>query len=66
MDRRVSYDVRIWKTRTVKRANGRKYQVRWTVAGKVHYATFGTKALADSHEAKLRTGARKRVRRSTS
>ena len=32
--------------------------MRWTVAGKVRYATFGTKALADSHEAKLRTAAR--------
>ena len=56
--RRLTYDVRIWKTRIVNGAKGRTYQVRWTVAGKVHYATFGTKALADSHEAKLRTAAR--------
>src|SRR6266568_1271449 len=56
--RRLSYDVRIWKTRVVKGARGRAYQVRWTVAGKVHYATFGTKALADSHEAKIKTAAR--------
>ena len=56
--RRLTYDVRIWKTRTVNGAKGRTYQVRWTVAGKVRYATFGTKALADSHEAKLRTAAR--------
>ena len=32
--------------------------MRWTVAGKVRYATFGNKALADSHEAKIRTAAR--------
>jgi len=56
--RRLSYDVRIWKTRTVKGATGRRYQVRWTVAGKVQYATFANKALADSHEAKLKTAAR--------
>lgn len=56
--RRLSYDVRIWKTRVVNGARGRSYQVRWTVAGKVEYATFATKALADSHEAKLRTAAR--------
>ena len=47
--------MRIWKTRLVKGAKGRSYQVRWTVAGKVRYATFATKALADSHEAKLKT-----------
>lgn len=56
--RQLSYDVRIWKMRPVKGAKGRTYQVRWTVAGKVRYATFATKALADSHEAKLRTAAR--------
>src|ERR1017187_1398786 len=56
--RRLSYDVRIWKTRVVNGARGRSYQVRWNVAGKVRYATFGTKALADSHESKLRTAAR--------
>ena len=56
--RRLTYDVRIWKTRIVNGAKGLTYQVRWTVAGKVRYATFGTKALADSHEAKLRTAAR--------
>jgi integrase len=56
--RRLSYDVRIWKTRVVNGARGRSYQVRWNVAGKVQYATFATKALADSHESKLRTAAR--------
>jgi hypothetical protein len=56
--RQLSYDVRIWKTRPVKGAKGRTYQARWTVAGKVRYATFATKALADSHEAKLKTAAR--------
>jgi integrase len=56
--RQLTYDVRIWKTRIVKGAKGRRYQVRWTVAGKVRYATLGTKALADSQEAKLRTAAR--------
>lgn len=56
--RRLTYDVRIWKTRIVNGAKGRTYQVRWTVAGKVRYATFGTKALAGSHEAKLKTAAR--------
>ncbi|HUZ50903.1 MAG TPA: tyrosine-type recombinase/integrase [Streptosporangiaceae bacterium] len=44
--------------RTVKGAKGRKYQVRWTVAGEAHYATFATKALADGHEAKLRTASK--------
>ncbi|HYT87423.1 MAG TPA: tyrosine-type recombinase/integrase [Gemmataceae bacterium] len=56
--RRITYDVRIWKTRTLKGARGRSYQVRWTVAGKIHYATFATKALADSKEAQLKTAAR--------
>jgi integrase len=56
--RQVSYDVRLWSTRTVKSAKGRKYQLRWTVAGQTHYATFATKALADGHEAKLRTAAK--------
>jgi integrase len=56
--RQLSYDVRIWKTRPVKGAKGRAYQVRWTVAGKVRYATLATKALADSHEAKIKTAAR--------
>jgi integrase len=32
--------------------------VRWTVAGKVRYVTFATKALADSHGAKLKIAAR--------
>lgn len=54
----LSYDVRVWTTRTVMGAKGRTYQVRWTVAGKVRYVTFATKALAESHEAKLRTAAR--------
>jgi len=56
--RRLTYDVRIWTTRIVKGARGRSYQVRWTVAGKVCYATFGNKALAESHESKIRTAAR--------
>lgn len=56
--RQLSYEVRIWKMRPVNGAKGRRYQVRWTVAGRVRYATFGTKALADSHEAKLKTAAR--------
>jgi integrase len=56
--RYLTYDVRVWKTRVVKGAHGRAYQVRWTVAGKVRYATFGNKALADSHEAKIKTAAR--------
>jgi hypothetical protein len=53
--RQLTYDARIWKTRIVNGAKGRRYQVRWIVAGKVRYATFETKALADSHEAKLKT-----------
>jgi hypothetical protein len=56
--RQLSYDVRIWKIRLVNGAKGRTYQVRWTVAGKIHYSTFATKALADSHQAKLKTAAR--------
>src|ERR1700747_3523395 len=56
--RQLTYDVRIWTTRIVKGAKGRRYQVRWTVAGKVRYVTLETKALADSHEAKLKTAAR--------
>jgi integrase len=56
--RRLAYDVRIWKIRPVNGAKGRRYQVRWTVAGKVHYSTFATKALADSHQAKLKTATR--------
>ena len=56
--RQLSYDVRIWKTRLVNGAKGRRYQVRWTVSGEIHYSTFATKALADSHQAKLKTAAR--------
>jgi len=56
--RQLTYDVRIWKTRPVNGARGRAYQVRWTVAGKVRYATFATKALADSQEAKIRSAPR--------
>jgi integrase len=56
--RRVSYDVRLWSIRTVKGAKGRKYQVRWAIDGKMNYATFATKALAEGHEAKLRTASR--------
>jgi hypothetical protein len=56
--RQITYDVRIWTTRVINGARGRSYQVRWNVAGKVHYATFATKALAESNEAKLRTAAR--------
>lgn len=56
--RLLTYDVRIWKTRVVNGAKGRAYQARWTVAGKVRYTTFPTRALANSHEAKLRTAAR--------
>lgn len=55
--RRVIYDVRIWKSRVVVGTKGRAYQVRWTVARREHAATFRTKALADSHEAKLRIAA---------
>jgi integrase len=54
----VSYDVRLWSTRIVKGGKGRRYQVRWTVAGEVHYATFATRALADGHEAKMRTASK--------
>jgi hypothetical protein len=54
----LSYDVRVWNIRLVNGAKGRRYQVRWTVAGEVHYSTFATKALADSHRAKLKTAAR--------
>ena len=56
--RQLTYDVRIWKTRIIKGAFGRAYQVRWIVGGKVRYATFGNKALADSHESKIRTASR--------
>lgn len=56
--RRLSYDVRVWTIRIVNGAKGRRYQVRWTVAGEIHYSTFATKALADSHQAKLKTAAR--------
>lgn len=56
--RQLTYDVRIWKMRTVKGAKGTSYQVRWNVAGKVRYETFATKGLAESHESKLRTATR--------
>src|ERR1022692_2196761 len=57
--RRLTYDVRIWTTRTVSGARGRSYPVRWSAGGKVRYATFATRALAGSHEARLKTAARK-------
>jgi integrase len=56
--RRLTYDVHIWTTRVVNGARGRAHQVRWTVAGKVRYASFGNKALASSHEAKIKTAVR--------
>jgi integrase len=56
--RQLTYDVRIWKTRVVKGAKRTSYQVRWNVAGKVWYETFQTRALADSHESKLKVAAR--------
>ncbi len=56
--RLLTYDVRIWKMRAVTGAKGNSYQVRWKVAGKVWYETFGTKALGDSYESKLRVAAR--------
>jgi hypothetical protein len=43
--RQLTYDVRTWTTRVVNGARGRTYQVRWTVAGKIRYATFKNKAL---------------------
>ncbi len=56
--RQLTYDVRVWTIRTVTGARGRTYQVRWKVAGKIHYATFAKRALAETHEAKLRIAAR--------
>ncbi|WP_395111595.1 tyrosine-type recombinase/integrase [Actinomadura sp. SCN-SB] len=53
----MSYDVRIWGIRKRSSKQGNRYQVRWTVAGEVKFATFVKVGLAKSHRAKLLTAA---------
>jgi integrase len=54
----LTYDVRVWGIRKIPAAQGKmKHQVRWIVAGKVRYQTFDGSALANGHQAKLRTAA---------
>ncbi|GGZ24172.1 tyrosine-type recombinase/integrase [Streptomyces poonensis] len=52
-----SYNVRIWGIRR-RDSKAAPFQVRWTVAGKVHQQPFATKTLADARRAKLLTAAR--------
>jgi len=57
--RRTSYDVRFWKIRVRPGKRKTMHSIRWTVAGKEFHQTYGTKALAESRIAELRTAARK-------
>ncbi|MEU5158569.1 site-specific integrase [Streptomyces sp. NPDC020875] len=52
-----SYNVRIWGIRR-RASKSAPFQVRWTVAGKVHQAPFATKTLADARRAQLLTASR--------
>lgn len=53
-----SFDVRIWKTETRKRAKVTTYRQRWVVAGEVFTEHFTTAKLADSFRSSLVTAAR--------
>ncbi|MEU9185392.1 site-specific integrase [Streptomyces sp. NPDC048484] len=52
-----SYNVRVWG---IRRRNSKTapFQVRWTVASKVHQEPFATKTLADARRSQLVTAAR--------
>lgn len=52
-------DVRIWSIRHDPRNKKASYQLRWKVGAEPFSQTFRTKALADSHRAKLLRAARK-------
>lgn len=54
----TSFDVRVWKTRALSGARGKKYQVRWTVQGGSHARTFATAKLAESFRSGLVTAGR--------
>ncbi len=54
----LSVDVRVWKVGKV-RSKRAPYQVRWTVAGRVHSASFPTVALAESRRSELWQAMRK-------
>ncbi|WP_051451357.1 tyrosine-type recombinase/integrase [Actinospica robiniae] len=49
----ISFTVRIWNIRPLKRATKTTYQVRWVVGPENHTKTFATKALAESYRATL-------------
>jgi integrase len=51
--------VRFWKIRVRPGKRKTMYSIRWTVAGEEFHQTYGTKALAESRLAELRTSARK-------
>ncbi len=49
----LSYRVRVWEIRTYERRDGRSFQVRWTVDGRVHHEAFRYLGLARSFQARL-------------
>ena len=55
----TSYDVRVWKTETVRGARGNSFKVRWAVAGRRRKQSFRSAALADSFRSELVAAARK-------
>lgn len=55
----ATYDVRVWKTETVRGARGNSYKVRWAVAGRRRKRSFRSAALADSFRSELIAAARR-------
>ena len=55
----TSYDVRVWKTETVRGARGNSFKVRWAVAGRRWKQSFRSAALADRFRSELVGAARK-------
>src|SRR5690348_16747474 len=49
----LSHRVRIWALRVNDGTKRKTYSVRWIVGGTEHHETFGTRAPADAHRAKL-------------
>lgn len=57
----TTYDVTVNKTETVTGDRGRRYKVRWTVAGRRRKKSFNSSALADGFRADLISASRRGV-----
>ncbi|WP_182875632.1 tyrosine-type recombinase/integrase [Microbispora sp. H10670] len=55
----ISYNVRIYKLETRKRAITTNYRVRWSVDGRIYRESFGTIAHAESYRSDLLSAARR-------